>query len=79
MDVLFNASEKRLKSCIHVLNTYMEGTVSQIFYLDSCFIFLKTRKNVLVNLPKVTRFLSLKQKLSINRQSERQFPTRECY
>ena len=43
---------------------YMEGNVSQMFYLGTIFIFfMKTRQNVLVHLPKVIRFFVIEYKL----------------
>ena len=42
---------------LYICTSYIYGTVSPIFYLGSNLIFMKSRKNIIVNLPKVTRFL----------------------
>ena len=41
-----------------ILDTCMEGTMSQIFHLGPSFNFMKSTKMCFKNLPKVTRFLS---------------------
>ena len=41
---------------MHVDEGYMEGSMSQIFYLGPSFYFMESRKKSFKKLPKVTRF-----------------------
>ena len=43
-DISFNIPSNVLKFDIHVNGGYMEGSVSQIFYLLLSFCFIKSRK-----------------------------------
>ena len=49
MDISFNIPWKKLKFEIHVNEGCMEGTVSQILYLDPSFCFIKSRTISLKN------------------------------
>ena len=41
---------------MHVDECYLEGTMSQIFYLGPSFYFMQSRKKSFKNCPKVTVF-----------------------
>ena len=60
MDILLNTLGKCLKSCINVLHTYTEGTVSQIFYVGPNYDFMKSRKKGVGKLTKSYPFLVMK-------------------
>ena len=43
-DISIENKAKHMKIGEHVVRTYLEGTVSQMFYLDHSFYFMKSRK-----------------------------------
>ena len=46
-DISLNIHFPNIKFHIHIKNIYMEGTVSQIFYLSPSFNFMNSRKIIM--------------------------------
>ena len=57
MDISFNMSIIFMKIYLLIIDTIMEGSMSQIFHLGPSFYFMQCRKWHEQKLLKVTRFL----------------------
>ena len=58
MDNSVNIETRLLKLCVLIVDSIMEGTVSQIFILGPSFDFILSRKLFLQNLLNILQFLS---------------------
>ena len=67
-------AHKRFKCCLLVLETHLEGTVSQIFYLCLSFYFMPKNGKHFVKFVKIIFKTTLNKNQSLNTKSETRFP-----
>ena len=67
-------AHKRFKFCLLVLETHLEGTVSQIFYLCLSFYFMPKNGKRFVKFVKIIFKATLNKNQGLNNKSETKFP-----